>query len=166
MIIPPWLTWARGEIGTRETVGTQHNPRVLDYWKIGKVALSVNDDETPWCAAFVCAALEAAGIRSPRTPRARGFASGATVAPCDARLGAIVVLSSDRGAASGHVGILTGIGNGTLTLLGGNQGNRVCEAPFSASKLVSLVWPVAGGDWHNYPKAPPVGVAGHSVSDR
>ncbi len=166
MIIPPWLTWARGEIGTRETVGTQHNPRVLDYWKLGKVALSVNDDETPWCAAFVCAALESAGIRSPRTPRARGFASGPTVAPCDARLGAIVVLSSDRGAASGHVGILTGIGNGTLTLLGGNQGNRVCEAPFASSKLVSLVWPSAGGDWHNYPKAPSVGAAGHSVSDR
>lgn len=166
MIIPQWLTWARGEIGTREVVGSQHNPRVLEYWRLGRVALTVNDDETPWCAAFVCAALESSSVRSPRTPRARGFAAGPTLAPCDARLGAIVVLSSDRGPASGHVGILTGIGSGTLVLLGGNQGNRVCEASFSSSKLIAMMWPVGGGDWHNYPKAPTVGSHLGEVSDR
>jgi uncharacterized protein (TIGR02594 family) len=149
----------------REIVGKQHNPGVVNYWKQGKVPLTVTDDETPWCAAFVCAALELSGIRSPRTPRARGFASGATLTPCDARLGAIVVLSSDRGPASGHVGFLTGIGNGTLVLLGGNQGNRVCEAPISASKLVAMMWPVSS-DWRNYPMAPQIVATGAQVSDR
>ena len=164
MIVPPWLTWARGQIGVREIVGAKHNPGVVNYWKQGSVPLTVTDDETPWCAAFVCAALEMSGTRSPRTPRARGFAPGATLQPCDSRLGAIVVLSSDRGPASGHVGFLTGVGNGTLILLGGNQGNRVCEAPFSASKLVALVWP-AGSDWRSYPKAPPANASGSQVSD-
>lgn len=165
MITPAWLAWARAEIGIREQVGPKHSPRVLEYWELGQVPLDVNDDETPWCAAFVCAALESQRIRSPRTPRARGFVSGPTLTPCDARLGAIVVLSSDRGAASGHVGFLTGISLGGLVLLGGNQGNRVCEAPFSGSKLVSICWPVGGGDWRNYPKAPAVGAKGQSVSD-
>lgn len=165
MITPRWLAWARADIGTREIVGAQHNPHVLDYWRLGHVPLTVSDDETPWCAAFACAALEEAGVRSPRTPRARGFESGATLTPCDARLGAIVVLSSERGAASGHVGFLTGVAPGQLILLGGNQGNRVCEAPFPASKLVSMCWPVGGGDWHLYPRAPTVGAGGHSVSD-
>lgn len=165
MIVPPWLTWARGQIGTREIVGPKHNQVVVGYWKQGKVPLDVNDDDVPWCAAFACAALEMAGVRSPRTPRARGFASGPTIVPCGARLGAIVVLSSSRGPASGHVGFLTGVAPGQLILLGGNQGNKVCEAPFSASQLVALVWPTAGGDWRNYPKAPTTAVVGGKVSD-
>ena len=165
MITPAWLSWARTEIGIREIVGAQHNPRVLDYWRIGRVPLQVNDDETPWCAAFACAAIEAASVRSPRTPRARGFADSPHTVECDARLGAIVVLSSSRGPASGHVGFLTGIGNGQLILLGGNQGNRVCEAPFSASKLVALRWPANGGDWRDYPKAPAISAKGGPVSD-
>ncbi len=165
MIVPPWLTWARGQIGTREIVGERHNMGVVDYWKQGKVPLTVTDDETPWCAAFACAALEMSGVRSPRTPRARGFASGATLTPCDARLGAIVVLSSSRGPASGHVGFLTGVSPGGLILLGGNQANMVCEAPFSTSKLVAMVWPVAGGDWRHYPMAPTLKGSGAQVSD-
>ena len=165
MIVPPWLTWARGQIGVREIAGTKHNPGVVSYWKQGNVPLSVTDDETPWCAAFACAALEMSGTRSPRTPRARGFASGATLVPCDARLGAIVVLSSDRGPASGHVGFLTGVAPGKLILLGGNQGNMVKEAPFSTSKLVAMVWPISGGDWRHYPMAPQTNVIGGEVSD-
>lgn len=165
MITPSWLSWARTEIGVREIVGAQHNPRVVDYWSIGRVPLQVNDDETSWCAAFVCAAIEAAGTRSARTPRARGFADSPHTVPCDARLGAIVVLSSSRGAASGHVGFLTGIGNGQLILLGGNQGDRVCEAPFSSTKLVALRWPANAADWHDYPHAPSVFSKSGAVSD-
>ena len=85
---PAWISNARSKIGRAEIVGPKHNNWIAAGWaRLG--VKWFNDDETPWCAAFVCAALEAAGIRSPRTPRARGFASGATVAPCDARLGAI-----------------------------------------------------------------------------
>ncbi len=125
-----------------------------------------NDDETPWCAAFACAALESAGIKSPRTPRARGFVAGKQLEPCDHRTGAIVVLSSDRGAASGHVGFLDGVGQGKLYLLGGNQGNRVCIAPFDASRLVALLWPLASPRHTIYPMAPTLSGAGTTVSDR
>lgn len=165
MIIPAWLTWARREIGTAEIVGTRHELRVLEYWRIGKVPLDVSDDETPWCAALVCAALEAVGIRSPRTGRARGFDVGKNLENCDHRLGAIVVLSSDRGAASGHVGLLEGVSPGRVHLLGGNQGNRVCIAPFPSARIVSILWPLAAPRAQLYPMAPTLNAAGANVSD-
>ncbi len=166
MINPSWLTWARGEVGTKEIVGEQDNPRVVEYWTLGKVPLDVNDDETPWCAAFVCAALEESGIRSPRTPRARGFLDVTHMAQiAEYRLGAIIVLSSNRGAASGHVGFLTGVSKDRVILLGGNQGNKVCEAPFPRANVLGIMWPRAAIAHRNYPLAPEVAATGKGVSD-
>lgn len=168
MMRPEWLEWAMREAGVREIVGDAHNPRVVEYWRIGRVPLQVTDDETPWCAAFVCAALEASGVRSARTPRARGFADSTHMVECPLRIGAIVVLSSDRGAASGHVGIASAVGPGRVHLWGGNQGNRVCEAPFPASRIVAVRWPLAAPvGWERYPEPAVLeSVATKPVSDR
>lgn len=156
MIVPAWLTWARGEIGIKEIVGAKHNPRVIGYWDIGKVPLDVNDDEVPWCAAFASAAIESAGYRSPRTARARGFEPGLRCTVADNVLGAIVVLSSDRGAASGHVGFLEAVSPGKVHLLGGNQGNQVCIAPFPSSRIVHVLWPAGAPPHTRYPLAPSI----------
>lgn len=167
MIVPAWLTWARAEVGTTEIVGPKHEDRVLEYWRIGQVPLDVNDDETPWCAAFACAAIEAAGYRSPRTPRARGFEPGKFSQVCDNVVGAIVVLSSDRGGASGHVGFLESVSKDRVHLLGGNQGNRVCVASFPLARVVSVVWPVGAPEHTRYPLAPATTKVGPAiVSDR
>ena len=131
---------------------------------MGKVALDVDDDEVPWCAAFACAAIEETGYVSPRTGRARGFVPGRLMSPCDHRLGSIVVLSSDRGPASGHVGFLAGIEPGKVHLLGGNQGNRVCIAPFQAAKIVHMLWPATAPAYTHYPMAPTM-VGGKPVDD-
>lgn len=167
MMIPAWLTWARSEIGTREVVGAKHNARVVGYWDIGKVALDVNDDETPWCAAFACAAIETAGYRSPRTGRARGFEPGIRCLVADNVLGAIVVLSSDRGPASGHVGFLEAVSPGRVHLLGGNQGNQVGIASFPSDRVVHVLWPAGAPAHTHYPLAPSI-KAGATVtpSDR
>lgn len=170
MIVPAWLTWARAEVGTTEIVGPRHEQRVLEYWDIGKVPLDVNDDETPWCAAFACAAIEATAhnrYRSPRTARARGFEPGPHTKVCDNVVGAIVVLSSDRGAASGHVGFLESVSKDRVLLLGGNQGNRVCVASFPLARVVAVVWPAGAPDHTRYPLAPAVTKVGPAiVSDR
>ena len=165
MIVPSWYQWARHEIGTREIPGPDHEKRVLEYWALGKVPLDVRDDEVPWCAAFVNAALESSGLPGSRSGRARSFYVGHDFVPSDARTGAIVVLSSDRGVASGHVGFLSGVGSGRLVLLGGNQGNRVCEAPFDAKKLIVMLWPRIAPPFHHYPKAATVDANGRLVSD-
>lgn len=167
MMVPSWLQWARQEAGVREIPGVEHNARVVEYWQIGKVQLDVRDDEVPWCAAFVAAALESAGYRGTRSGRARSYSEAPSLFDqCDSRLGAIVVLSSNRGAASGHVGFLTGVGHGRVMVWGGNQGNRVCEAPFPSAGLVGLYWPKAAPSYRNYPMAPTVSAGGATVSDR
>jgi len=157
VITPAWLSWARSEIGTKEKPGTkQHEAKILRYWDLGVVPLDVNDDETPWCAAFACAAIESAGYRSPRTARARGFEPGTRCLISDNVLGAIVVLSSDRGPASGHVGFLEAVSPGKVHLLGGNQGNQVCIASFPADRVVSVLWPAGAPAHTHYPLAPSI----------
>lgn len=167
MITPAWLTWARGEIGVKEKQGAQHEAQILRYWDLGKVPLDVNDDETPWCAAFACAAIESAGYRSPRTARARGFKPDDRCFIADNVIGAIVVLSSDRGAASGHVGFLEAVSPGRVHLLGGNQGNQVCIASFPVDRVVNVLWPAGAPAHTHYPLAPSI-KAGATVtpSDR
>jgi uncharacterized protein (TIGR02594 family) len=165
VIVPSWYSWAGKELGVREIVGPEHNPRVVEYWKLGKVHLDVKDDEVPWCAAFVNAALESCGLPGSHSGRARSFQVGHDFVPCDARTGAIVVLSSDRGAASGHVGFLSGVGQGRLLIRGGNQSNRVSDAPFPSSRLIAMLWPRIAPPFHHYPKAPTIDASGALVSD-
>ncbi|MBK8583273.1 MAG: TIGR02594 family protein [Flavobacteriales bacterium] len=168
MIVAPWQAKARAEIGVKEIPGAEHNQAVIDYWKRGLVALEVNDDETPWCAAFVNAMLREVGIMGTRSGRARSFVPGPDFIACDDRAGAIVVLSSDRGAASGHVGFLEAVGPGVVHLLGGNQGNRVCIAPFKATRVVARLWPKQAEPFERYPRAPYKTASGANVtvSDR
>lgn len=154
MIVPSWLTWARSQIGTREIVGSEHNPVVVGYWKAGKVALHVSDDEVPWCAAFVAAALESTGYESTRNGRARSYAESAKFLTCDMRLGAVVCLSSSAGPANGHVGFLEGISDTHVALCGGNQSNAVSVAQFPKNRIVRVCWPHRAPSATSYPLAP------------
>lgn len=166
MIVTSWLQWARTQIGTREIVGPQHNQAVIDYWKQGKVALDVRDDETAWCAAFVAAALESSGYRSTRSGLARSYERDRTrFIDCDERQGAIVVFSSPAGPNNGHVGFLDAAGDTSVYVLGGNQGNQVSVAPFPRKRLIRVCWPAEAQDFKLYPLAPS-GAGGTAVSDR
>jgi uncharacterized protein (TIGR02594 family) len=140
--IPPWLDWARREVGVQEIVGKRHNPRVVEYWSLGRVGLRVSDDETPWCAAFVAAALEQVGQRSTRMANARSYLDRARMTHLPgARLGSIAVLSSSRGPAAGHVGFVEAIDGNRVWLLGGNQSNAVNVAPFNGALVLAYVQP-------------------------
>ena len=61
----PWIARARQFIGLREIAGPKHAPEILQMWRDIKRG-GIKDDETPWCAAFVGAALENVGIKSTR----------------------------------------------------------------------------------------------------
>ena len=61
MLQPPWMVAAWGELGQSERAGTATNPRIRDYFS--EVGHAISDDETAWCAAFVGACLERAGVR-------------------------------------------------------------------------------------------------------
>lgn len=166
MITPAWHAWARTQIGVQEIVGPQHNQAVIDYWKSGRIPLDVRNDETAWCAALVCAAIELAGYRSTRSGRARSYLEDRkNMIDCDERIGAIAVFSSPAGAAFGHVGLIESVGDTAIYVVGGNQGNQVSVAPFKRSRLLRVCWPATAPAHTNYPLAPRGG-SGNAVSDR
>lgn len=133
----PWLEIAMNELGVSEVYGEQDNPRIVEYHSAtdGKAP----DDETPWCASFVCWVLQKAGYKSPRSAWARSFASYGIEA-IRPQVGTIVVLR--RGPVGGHVGFYLGENENSIRLLGGNQGNKVSIAWYSKRDLIKYVEPI------------------------
>lgn len=143
-IDPPWLTVARKYLGLKEIPGPRHHPQILSWWRdLG--ANWFDDDETPWCGAFVGGALIEAKlpiISASKAPRARAWLEWGV--PLDGpAVGAVVVFwRGSRNGASGHVGFVVGKDErGNLMVLGGNQSNAVTIAPFDTGRVLGYRWP-------------------------
>lgn len=133
----PWITEARKLIGVTETKGARHTPEVLQMWRDIKRG-GIKDDETPWCAAFVGAMLERAGIKSSRFESAKSYLTWGTRLAAPAP-GCIVVFTREGG---GHVGFVVGRDvAGNLQVLGGNQADAVNIRTFSRSRVTGYRWP-------------------------
>ena len=87
-------------------------------------AVGVNPRRTPWCGAFVGAVVKMNGKAAPKGhARAASWKKwGKGVSLKKARKGDVVVIRTKRGH---HVGFFAGFKDGRVTLLGGNQSNRV-----------------------------------------
>lgn len=135
---PQWLAIARPLIGLHEITGTEHSPEILGMWRAIKRS-GIQSDEVPWCAAFVGACLERAGIRSSRFESAASYLTwGMRLdGPCH---GCIVVFSRNGG---GHVGFVVGLDpDGRLLVLGGNQGDEVSVKAFPRDRVTGYRWPI------------------------
>lgn len=135
---PQWLAIARPLIGLHEIAGTEHSPEILGMWRAIKRS-GIQSDEVPWCAAFVGACLERAGIRSSRFESAASYLTwGMRLdGPCH---GCIVIFSRNGG---GHVGFVVGLDpDGRLLVLGGNQGDEVSVKAFPRDRVTGYRWPV------------------------
>ena len=137
MIDPAWITEARKLIGLHEIKGSQHSPEILQMWRDIKRS-GIKDDETPWCAAFVGAMLERAGIQSSRFEGAKSYMQwGRTlIGPV---YGCVGVLVRKGG---GHVGFIVGADkDGNLLVLGGNQDDQVNVRAFPFERFVAFRYP-------------------------
>lgn len=135
---PAWLTEAEKYIGLKETPGLAHESKILNMWQAIKMG-GIKDDETPWCAAFVGAMLEASGIQSTRSGWAKSYLKWGAWLPRPS-LGCIVIF--DRAGGGGHVGFAVGYdGSSRIMVLGGNQGNEVNIKPFDSSRILGYRWP-------------------------
>ena len=135
---PQWLAIARPLIGLHEIKGAKHSPEILDMWRAIKRS-GIQSDEVPWCAAFVGACLERAGIKSSRFESAASYLTWGVRLDVPAH-GCIVVFSRDGG---GHVGFVVGLDpTGKLLVLGGNQGDQVCIKAFAQDRVTGYRWPV------------------------
>jgi uncharacterized protein (TIGR02594 family) len=135
----PWLRIAFDELllGVREVPGSASNPRIQEYHRT--IGLNEGDD-VAWCSSFVGWCLERAGFPSTEKPNARSYLNYGRVSGPE--LGAIAVLW--RGSATswqGHVGFVLAASGGAVTLLGGNQGDAVSVATYSAQRLLGCRWP-------------------------
>ncbi len=144
---PPWMVWARVQIGVREIVGPQHSPVILRWaQEVGAAVLGIqiNDDETPWCGLFAARAMKEAGL-APAKIAARAAQWGPVgkwgrqlVGP---RPGCVLVFSRTGG---GHVGFYVGEDATHFHVLGGNQSNSVSITRIAKSALVNggMRWPL------------------------
>src|SRR6267378_3681715 len=117
-------------LGVTEVAGHLSNPLVLAMLQLD--SRWVEDDETPWCSAFVNFIARTLGLPRSRSLAARSWLLvGDSIPLTDARAEEDVIVLS-RGPASpgpavitapGHVGFYVGQTATHVSLLGGNQGN-------------------------------------------
>lgn len=142
------LAHALGELGVREVPGPRSHPRIDEYYRAAGLRpdeageLGSDDSTTPWCGCFAAWVVAQCGFEPPRHPyRARNWMQwgyGIDVP----RPGCIVVLSRGR-PWQGHVGFYVGhtADRGDIALLGGNQGNAVSVALYSAKRVLGYRHP-------------------------
>lgn len=136
----PWLTVAREEMkaGVAELVGAKHTARIVEYH--GTTTLKATADEVPWCSAFANWCTLQTGIMGTRLANARSWLKWGKELK-EPVLGCIVVLTRSADPASGHVAFFLREAAGKVYLLGGNQGNRISEAPYLKTRVLSYRWP-------------------------
>lgn len=136
---PALLEAAGRYLGIEEWPGARQNPAVLElFQKSGNP--QVHDDETSWCAAFVGAVLAELGLPNTGRLNARSYLEwGAPVGMAEAKPGDVVILwrGSPQGW-QGHVAFLLGFEGDAVILRGGNQGNRVSDAPYPTSRILGI----------------------------
>ena len=139
--IPPWLTVALTQIGTKEIPGPGSNTEIDEYLKV--VGMPA-DDDIAWCSGFACWSLEEVAVRSTRKPNAQSFMDDNNFIKLDKpRLGCIVVFKRGSEPWMGHVGFYLDISKGYIRLLGGNQSNRVGINNYSEKTALGYYWPKA-----------------------
>lgn len=132
-----WVDVARKYLGVREIPGKSHNPVILGFWKLAKLA-GIKNDEIPWCSGFACAVFEEVGIRSPRSDGAKNWLTWGLPLHLPV-YGCVVVFKRPGGY---HVGIVIGVNSqGTLQVLGGNQDNAVTVASFGMDRVEGFRFP-------------------------
>lgn len=141
-----WLDEARRHIGLREVPGGASNPVIMAWGnRLGAKVLGIayGNDGVPWCGLFVAHCITQAGLKPPPIAiRAKAWAAwGDSVGTTATRppLGCVAVFGRDGG---GHVGFVESVNtDGSLNILGGNQGDAVNVRRFPRARLLDLRWP-------------------------
>lgn len=144
--MPRWLANAIAELGVKERAGRDSAARVVAYRILGHTTGDTRTDDgaRPWCADFVCAMLETAGVRSPRSGMARAIEHDSNfVRLAGPALGAIVTMwRGSKSSGLGHVFFYGGrAANGLVVAIGGNQNDAVTAAEYGPSRFVAYWWP-------------------------
>ena len=133
-------------IGTKEVRGQDNNPLIVHMLKLYNSW--PENDETPWCAAFVNFVCHTLDIPHTGTLRARHYLKiGRFVELHEARKGFdLVVMKRGRNQpgpenteAPGHVGFFSNRIGDKIEVLGANQKDMVCKQLYPVSDVLKIV---------------------------
>jgi uncharacterized protein (TIGR02594 family) len=110
---------------------------IQDFLQTGGVNL--DPVTTAWCAAFVNASLGQAGMEGTGKLNARSFMDWGEGVDQPQRGDVAVFSRGDPSSGLGHVGFFDGYNpDGTIRVLGGNQGDKVSVANYTADNLLGF----------------------------
>ena len=138
---PPWLKIAFEELddGVIRTPGPAATDQIVDYLEATTVGSPLNQtDATYWCSAFCVWVMERAGYKSTKSAWARHWLDWGQEIDNAPERGAITVF---RRGTGGHVGFYLSHTDGTIRVLGGNQGNAVSIVNQDRSDFLGYRWP-------------------------
>lgn len=131
---PQDLDYAGSALGLNET---DKKAALQDYLSTG--GQNLDPATTAWCAAFVNATLSHQGKQGTDSLAARSFLDwGNPVA--EPQVGDVAVFSrGDPNGWQGHVGFFQGYApDGSISVLGGNQGNAVSVQNYPTDRLLGF----------------------------
>ena len=133
-------------VGTKEVGGQVDNPQVLAWLKLDDPW--PEHDEVPWCSSFLNGICKPLRLPRSKSKLARSWLGiGRPVSLGEAQPGFdVVILKRGSGdqpgpenmTAPGHVGLFSGVDSKHVYLLGGNQSNQVCVAPFPKDRVLGI----------------------------
>lgn len=140
-----WMIEARALIGQKEVPGAGNNPVIMAWGnRLGARVLGIayGADSVPWCGLFAAHCVNVAGLAPPLIAiRAKAWAGWGRALPLTGPVpqGAVAVFGREGG---GHVGFVESVNaDGSLNILGGNQGDAVNVRKFGRDRLIALRWP-------------------------
>lgn len=136
-------------VGLSEIPGHVSNPQILSMLRLDNP--TIQDDEVPWCSAFVNYIAWILRLPRSKSLSARSWLTVGEAIPSrhHASVGNDVVILS-RGPipqpgpamldAPGHVGFFGGayLSEDSVWVLGGNQSDKVSLAPFPADRILGI----------------------------
>ena len=131
-------TLAKSYIGCKEIPGKADNPTILGWLR--RFVRWPESEDVPWCSAFVNAMAEDRGYERTKSLAARSWLNvGIPVRLDQAQPGDVVVLwRGSPTADTGHVAFFDHREGMLVHLLGGNQSDTVCVAPYPASRVLGV----------------------------
>lgn len=134
------LKQAASQIGVKEIRGSKSNPIIDEYHDYStKSNNSSWKDDVPWCASFVCWALEKVGMGSTNSARARSFEKWGVSKKSSPLPGDIVTFwRSSKSSGKGHVGFFIKKTSSHVVVLGGNQSDEVNISTYSTARMTDI----------------------------
>jgi len=133
-LVPKHYQIAMKELGVKEVVGKNHNPRVIQYHDA--TSLDATSDEIAWCSSFANWCMKQAGIKGTNSASARSWLNWGkkVIVP---EVGDVVIFwRGKKDGWQGHVAFFSSEDSKYVTVLGGNQSDSVCYAKYPKSQLL------------------------------